>query len=123
MVDENSGRQLHHIGDLRFRDGSDVFVLATKANQYFSPVDEGIAAALSDLAVATDTVAGETAIVDGVPQANPGHMKSWLPHDILIVEMLTNLEELTPRSLFLAMPPNIDEGSGSPIRPVAFCPA
>ena len=49
MVDENSGRQLHHIGDLRRRDGSDVFVLATKANRYFSPVDEEIAAALADL--------------------------------------------------------------------------
>jgi hypothetical protein len=49
MVDENSGRQLHHIGDLRRRDGNDVFVLATKANQYFSPVDEDIAAALTDL--------------------------------------------------------------------------
>lgn len=73
-------------------------------------------------AVATDTVAGETAIVDGVPQNNPGHVKSWLPHDILIIEMLTNLEQVSPRSLFLAMPLNIDEGSGSPIRPVAFCP-
>lgn len=49
MVDENSGRQLHHIGDLRSRDGSDVFVLATKANQYFSPVDKDIAVALADL--------------------------------------------------------------------------
>ncbi|MGX5799773.1 hypothetical protein ACWGS9_00830 [Bradyrhizobium sp. Arg314] len=48
-VDENSGRQLHHIGDLRRRDGTDVFVLATKVNQYFSPVDEDIAAALADL--------------------------------------------------------------------------
>jgi len=47
-VDENSGRQLHHIGDLRHRDGCDVFVLATKANQYFSPVDDDIAAALAD---------------------------------------------------------------------------
>lgn len=73
-------------------------------------------------AVATDTVAGETAIVDGVPQNNPGHMKSWLPHDILIIEMLANLEQVSTRSLFLAMPLNIDEGSGSPIRPVAFCP-
>lgn len=73
-------------------------------------------------AVATDTVAAETAIVDGVPQNNPGHMKSWLPHDILIIEMLNNLEQLSPRSLFLAMPLNIDEGSGSPIRPVGFCP-
>lgn len=74
-------------------------------------------------AVATDTVAAETAVVDGVAQANPGHMKSWLPHDILIIEMLTNLEQLSLRSLFLAMPLNIDEGSGSPIRPVGFCPA
>ncbi|RAZ71644.1 hypothetical protein [Mesorhizobium atlanticum] len=49
MVDENSGRQLHHIGDLKRRDGNDVFVLATKANHYFSPVDEDIAAALADL--------------------------------------------------------------------------
>lgn len=73
-------------------------------------------------AVATDTVAGETAIVDGVPQNNPGHMKSWLPHDILIIEMLRNMEQLTLRSLFLAMPLNIHEGSGSPIRPIALCP-
>ncbi len=49
MVDENSGRQLHHIGDLRRRDGNDFFLLATKANHYFSPVDEDIAAALAGL--------------------------------------------------------------------------
>ena len=68
------------------------------------------------------THGADTAVaVDGVPQNNPGHMKSWLPHDILIIEMLTNLEQVSPRSLFLAMPLNIDEGSGSPIRPVAFC--
>jgi kynurenine formamidase len=73
-------------------------------------------------AVATDTVAAETAIIDGVPQNNPGHMKSWLPHDILIIEMLRNLEQVTPRSLFVAMPLNIHEGSGSPIRPFAYCP-
>lgn len=48
-VDENSGRQLHHIGELRRRDGAEVFVLATKANQFFAPVDDGIAAALADL--------------------------------------------------------------------------
>ena len=74
-------------------------------------------------AVGTDTVAGETSIVDGKPGGNPGHMKSWLPNDILIVEMLANLEQVTPRSLFMAMPLHIHEGSGSPIRPVAFCPA
>ncbi len=74
-------------------------------------------------AVGTDTVAAETAIVDGKPLGNPGHMKSWLPHDILILEMLINLEQVSARSLFMAMPLNIHEGSGSPIRPVAFCPA
>lgn len=74
-------------------------------------------------AVATDTVAAETAIVDGVAQGNPGHLKSWLPHDILIIEMLRNLEKVTPRSLFVATPLNLHEGSGSPIRPVAYCPS
>ena len=49
VVDEDSSRQLHHIGDLRRRNGAEVFVLATKENQYFSPVDEDIAAALADL--------------------------------------------------------------------------
>lgn len=73
-------------------------------------------------AVATDTVAGETAIIDGVPQNNPGHVKSWLPHDILIIEMLRNLELVSNRCLFVATPLNIHEGSGSPIRPVAYCP-
>jgi len=66
-VDENSGRQLHHIGDIRRRDGNDVFVLATKANQYFSPVDEDIAAALADL--------------DGRRLA-PGHGEEQLAADI-----------------------------------------
>ena len=71
----------------------------------------------------TDTVAAETAVVDGKPLDNPGHMKNWLPNDILIIEMLANLEQVSARSLILAMPLNIIEGSGSPIRPVAFCPA
>lgn len=73
-------------------------------------------------AVATDTVAAETAIIDGVTLPNPGHMKYWLPHDILIIEMLRNLGQVTPRSLFVATPLHIHEGSGSPIRPVAYCP-
>jgi len=44
-----------------------VFVLATKANQYFSPVDEDIAAALADL--------------DGRRLA-PGHGEEQLAADI-----------------------------------------
>lgn len=73
-------------------------------------------------AVATDTVAAETAVVDGALMPNPGHMKFWLPNDILIIEMLRNLEQVTPRSLFVATPLHLHEGSGSPIRPVAYCP-
>lgn len=47
--DQNTGRQLHHIGDVRNRDGNQIFVLATKQNGFFSPVDETIAAALTGL--------------------------------------------------------------------------
>lgn len=48
-VDQNTGRQIHHIGEIRRRDGHDTFVLATKANGFFSPVDETVAAALAPL--------------------------------------------------------------------------
>lgn len=49
VVDDNTGRQLHHLGELRRREGKDVFVLATAANGFFSPVDDGIGAALLEL--------------------------------------------------------------------------
>jgi hypothetical protein len=47
--DQNTGRQLHHIGDIRYRGGDEVFVLATKQNGFFAPVDETVAEALADL--------------------------------------------------------------------------
>lgn len=47
-MDFNSGRQLHHIGDLRRRDEADVFVLATKTNGFIAPVDESIAQSLAE---------------------------------------------------------------------------
>ncbi|MBA1142959.1 hypothetical protein [Mesorhizobium neociceri] len=47
--DQNTGRQLHHIGDVRNRNGEQIFVLATKQNGFFSPVDEIIAEALAGL--------------------------------------------------------------------------
>ena len=49
VVDKTSGRQLHHIGEMRSRNGADVFVLATRANGFFSPLDDVIAEALSEL--------------------------------------------------------------------------
>lgn len=47
--DQNTGRQLHHIGDVRNRDREQIFVLATKQNGYFAPVDETVAAKLADM--------------------------------------------------------------------------
>jgi len=49
IVDDNSGRQMHHVGDLRRRDGSTYFVLATEANRYFAPVDLEISTPLDEI--------------------------------------------------------------------------
>jgi hypothetical protein len=47
--DRNTGRQLHHLGNIRDRGGDQVFVLATNQNGFFSPVDEIVAEALADM--------------------------------------------------------------------------
>jgi len=49
LVDENSSRQMHHLGELRSRQGRDVFVLATKENGFFAPLDDEIASTLGEL--------------------------------------------------------------------------
>lgn len=49
LVDTNTGRQLHHLGDIRRVAGTDRFRLATRENGFFSPVDADIATALADL--------------------------------------------------------------------------
>lgn len=49
LVDLDTGRQIHHLGDLRRSDGRERFRLATRENGFFSPVDPEIAAALADL--------------------------------------------------------------------------
>lgn len=72
-------------------------------------------------AIGCDTVACDMAVIDGVGQDTTGHTTHWLPNGILIIEMLTNLDQLSPRCLFVATPLKIKEGSGSPIRPLAFC--
>lgn len=65
-VDGNTGRQLHHIGDVRNRGGEQVFVLATKQNGFFSPVDDAIAQALAGLdgSRLTDTYTEEQLAAD-----------------------------------------------------------
>lgn len=60
VVDQNSGKQLHHIGEVRRKDGAEAFVLATKANGFFSPVDAAIATALAELdGTRVDAAGGE----------------------------------------------------------------
>ncbi|PRH84879.1 hypothetical protein C5L14_25465 [Labrys okinawensis] len=49
VVDENTSRQLHHLGQVTARDGSETFVLATSENGFFAPLDEPIATRLADL--------------------------------------------------------------------------
>lgn len=71
-------------------------------------------------AVGADTVACEIPMQEGKSGDDPGHARHWLPNGILILECVARLEQL-PRSCFLfAAPLPIQNGSGSPLRPVAF---
>lgn len=49
VVDRNSGRQLHHLGEIRNIDGLPSFILATKENGFFAPVDDELGQALTEL--------------------------------------------------------------------------
>ncbi|MEO1680387.1 MAG: hypothetical protein AAFU80_19760 [Pseudomonadota bacterium] len=49
VVDLETNRQMHFLGELRVSDGQRRFVLATADNGFFSPVDAEVAAALADL--------------------------------------------------------------------------
>lgn len=48
-VDVSSGRQLQHFGDLRDRQGVQMFALATTANGFIASLDDAIIEALSDM--------------------------------------------------------------------------
>jgi kynurenine formamidase len=71
-------------------------------------------------AVGADTIACEIPLVKGVQGESPGHRKHWLPNGILIVECLAQLEMLPPRVFLVAAPLPIQNGSGSPLRPIAY---
>ncbi|MCB4806192.1 hypothetical protein QO001_005600 [Methylobacterium brachiatum] len=49
VADFESGRQLHHVGDLRGPRQAPRFVLATKENGYFAPLDTAISERLAAL--------------------------------------------------------------------------
>ena len=55
-------------------------------------------------------------------KTSPAH-RALLDAHVAILETMTNLERLPPRGSFLiALPLNIAEGSGSPVRAVAYAP-
>ena len=49
VVDFNSGRQLHHIGEIRGQGPTRRFILATRANRFFAPLEDDLADVLQDL--------------------------------------------------------------------------
>ena len=71
-------------------------------------------------AVAFDTVSSDMPIKDGLEYESTGHYKHWLPHGILLIEELKNLDKLPSKCYFVAIPLKIKGGSGSPIRPLAL---
>jgi kynurenine formamidase len=86
-------------------------------------MDESVTVLFADRrvrAVGADTIACEIPLVKGVPGDSPGHRRHWLPNGILIVECLAQLEQLPLRSFIVASPLPIQNGSGSPLRPVAY---
>jgi hypothetical protein len=48
-VDFNTGRQLHHLGEIRGRGPGRRFLLATRENRFFTPLDGDLLALLRDL--------------------------------------------------------------------------
>lgn len=71
-------------------------------------------------AVGSDTMVCDGAKKDGISTSHGFGHRVWLANNILLIENLRNLTKLPPRCFFVALPFEIKEGSGSPIRPVAF---
>jgi kynurenine formamidase len=68
--------------------------------------------------VGSDTATCDAAVVDGVITSAVGHMRAFLPNEILLFEGLVGLAAAPPRGLFIGLPLRIRGGSGSPIRAV-----
>lgn len=72
-------------------------------------------------AAGSDTMAFDSAMIDGKGVGESAGHQLLLGNGILLVENLKSLTELPSRCYFMALPLKIKEGSGSPIRAVAFC--
>ena len=69
VVDDETGRQLHHLGEIRRRDGAIIFVLASAANRFPAPASPEIVEALDDLDSAElHPDGGEEALVSEIAQ-------------------------------------------------------
>ncbi len=73
-------------------------------------------------AVGSDTASCDVAQRDGVTVADHGHRTYFLPNRILIIEGLRNLAAVPASFYLLALPLNIEHGSGSPLRAVGLVP-
>jgi len=70
-------------------------------------------------AIGTDCVSIDPG--DGGNEEFPAHF-GFLPNGVLIIENLTNLEQIPVESYFMAIPLKIKDGTASPIRPIALIP-
>ena len=67
-------------------------------------------------AVACDTAACDFSFRDGEVCGGSGHTRWFLPQGILIVEGLTRLSAVPEVGIFVALPLNLKNGTGSPLR-------
>jgi len=66
-VDFNSGRQIHHIGEIRGQGPTRRFLLATRENRFFTPLADDLLALLRDLdGAATPDEAAEESLVQTI---------------------------------------------------------
>jgi kynurenine formamidase len=84
--------------------------LAADACEYL--VERGVSA------VGSDTATCDAAVVDGSITSAVGHLRAFLPAEILIFETLIGLAAAPSRGIFVGLPLRIRGGSGSPIRAV-----
>jgi kynurenine formamidase len=66
--------------------------------------------------VGSDTPTADTAVVDGAIVAEHGHLRYFLPNDVLLVEGLLGLADVPRTGVIVAAPLRIVGGSGAPAR-------
>jgi len=66
--------------------------------------------------VGSDTPTADTAVVDGRIVAEHGHLRYFLPNDVLLVEGLQGLADAPRSGVIVAAPLKIARGSGAPAR-------